>query len=170
VAQYGELARSLHTERRTDQQPRTQTLRGELMKKYARILVAVTFLLGFSVAANAEIRPQIAVTLPFAFVVSGRTFPAGSYTVKRLSQQPFDVLMLTSDKSGTSVFVLPTELEDASDYNPKVSFRKVGDQHFLSAIQTEDYVYNFSVPRWVILEAAAKQLGTVSPSASGGSK
>ena len=140
------------------------------MKKYARILVAVTFLLGLSVAANAEIQPQIAVTLPFNFVVNGKTLPAGSYTVKRLSQQPFDALLLTSDDSGTSVFVLPTEMEDASDYKPKVSFHKVGEQHFLSAIETEDYVYNFSVPRSVILEAAAKQPGAVSPSASGGSK
>ena len=140
------------------------------MKNYAKSLAAVTFLLGFSVAANAEIRPLIAVRLPFAFVANGKTLPAGSYTVKRFSQQPFDALMLTSDNSGTSVFVLPTEMEGASDAKPKVRFRKVGEQHFLSAIQTEDYVYNFSVPRSEILEAAAKQPGTVSPSASGGSK
>jgi hypothetical protein len=157
-------------ERRTDQQPRMQISRGEFMKKYAKILVAVTFLLGFGLAANAQIQSQIAVTLPFAFVANGKTLPAGSYTVKRLSPQPFDILMLTSNKTGSSVFVLPFEMEEASDYKPKLSFRKVGEQHFLSAIQTEDYVYSFSVPRSAILEAALKQLGTVSPSASGGSK
>ena len=140
------------------------------MKKYTRILVAVTFLLGFGVAANAEIQSQITVRLPFAFVVNGKTLPAGSYTVKRLSPQQFRVLMLTSKDSGRSVFVLPFEIEGASEYKPKLTFHRFGEQHFLSAIQTEDYVYNFSVPRWVILEAAAKQLGTVSPSASGGSK
>jgi hypothetical protein len=145
-------------------------LRGEFMKKYARILVAVTFLLGLSVAANAEIQPQIAVILPFNFVVNGKTLPAGTYTVRRFSQQPFDALMLTSDNTRTSVFVVPTEMEGASNDKPKVTFRKVGEQHFLSAIQTEDYVYNFSVRRSVILEAAQKQPGTVSASASGGSK
>jgi hypothetical protein len=56
------------------------------MKTFARILVAVTFLLGLSVAADAEIQPQIAVTLPFDFVVSGKTLPAGTYTVRRLSR------------------------------------------------------------------------------------
>jgi hypothetical protein len=147
-----------------------QRLRGEFMKKYARILVAVTFLLGLSVAANAEIQPQIAVTLPFDFVVSGKSLPAGAYTVRRISQQPFDALMLTSENTGTSVFVLPTEMVGAPNDKPKVSFQKVGEQHFLSAIQTEDYVYNFSVRRSVILEAAQKQPGTVSASASGGSK
>jgi hypothetical protein len=57
--------------------------------------------------------------------------------------------MLTSDANGTTVFVRPIEMEGASDDKPKVSFRKVGEQHFLSAIQTADYVYNFSVSRSV---------------------
>jgi hypothetical protein len=145
-------------------------LRGKYMNKYARILVAVTFLLGFSVAANAEIRGEVVVKLPFAFVASGVTLPAGTYTVKRFSQQPFDTLMLTSDNKRTSVFIHPAEMEDASDEKPKVSFHRVGEQHFLSAIETADYVYNFTVSRSLLLEAAAKQRDVVPASASGGSK
>ena len=139
------------------------------MKKYARILVAVTFLLGFSVAANAEIRGEVVVKLPFAFVASGVTLPAGTYAVKRLSQQPFDTLMTSYDKC-TSVFIHPTDMEDASDDKPKVSFHRVGEQHFLSAIETADYVYNFTVSKSVLLEAAAKQRDIASGSASGGGK
>ena len=78
--------------------------------------------------------------------------------------------MLTSVANGTSVFARPIEMEGASDDKPKVSFRKVGEQHFLSAIQTANCVYNFSVSRSVILEAVAKQRDTVSASGSGGSK
>jgi hypothetical protein len=140
------------------------------MKKYARILVAVTFLLGLSVAANAEISGEVVVKLPFAFVASGVILPAGTYTVKRFSPQPFDTLMLTSDDKRTSVFIHPTEMEDASDDKPKVSFHRVGEQHFLSAIATADYIYNFTVSRSLLLEAAAKQRDVVPASASGGSK
>jgi hypothetical protein len=140
------------------------------MKKYARILVGVAFLLGVGVTANAEIQPEIAVTLPFEFVVGGKTLPAGTYTVKRFSQQPFDALILTSYDNGISVFVRPNEMEGASTDNPKVSFRSVGGQRFLSAIQTEDYVYNFTVSRSVILQAALKQPATVSVAGSGGSR
>jgi hypothetical protein len=142
---------------------------GKFMKKYARILVAFTFLLGLGVAAKAEIRPQIVVTLPFEFVVNGKTLPAGTYTVKRFSEQPFDVLMLSSNDNGTSVFVHPVEMEGASAYKPRVSFHKVGEEHFLTAIQTEDYVYNFSVSCSVILAATAKPHDTVSGSGSAGS-
>jgi hypothetical protein len=149
---------------------RTQAFRGEFMTKYARILVAVTFLLGLSVAANAEIRGEVVVTLPFEFVASGKTLPAGTYTVKRFSQQPFDVLMLTNDDHSTSVFVRPIEMVDASNDKLHVSFHKVGEQRFLSAIQTSDYTYNFSVSRSAILEAAAQQHDTEPVSATGGSK
>jgi hypothetical protein len=140
------------------------------MKKHTRILVAITFLLGLGVAANAETHTELNVTLPFEFVVGKTTLPAGKYIVKRISDQPFDVLMITSYDNGTSVFVNPVEMENASTYKPHVSFRAVRDQHFLSGIQTADYVYNFRVSRSVALAAAAKPHDTVSVSASGGSK
>jgi hypothetical protein len=138
------------------------------MKKYVRILAAVTFLLGLGAAAKAESGTGIVVTLPFEFVVSGTTLPAGTYTAFRLSDARFGGLRLTSLANSTSVFVLPNEVESTSAYKPQVSFRKVGEQHFLSAIQTADDVYNISVPRSVILEAAAKSRETVSVSGSAG--
>jgi hypothetical protein len=140
------------------------------MKKCARILVAITFLLGLGVAANAETHAELNITLPFEFVVGRTTLPAGKYIVERTSDQPFDVLMITSPDTGTSVFVNPTAMENASDFKPTVSFRTVGDQHFLSGIKTADYVYNFRVSRSVTLAAAAKPHDTVSVPVSGGIK
>jgi hypothetical protein len=61
-------------------------------------------------------------------------------------------------------------MEEASDDKPKVSFHQVGEQHFLSAIVTADYIYNFTVSKSVLLEAAAKQPDTVPASGSAGSK
>ena len=139
------------------------------MKKYTRILVAIIFLLGLGVAANAQTQPVIAANMPFEFVAGKTTLPAGAYVVKRISAQPFDVLMITSRDNGTSVFVNPAEMEDASTYKPNMSFRKVGEQHVLSQIQTADYVYNFRVSRSVTLMGAAKPSGTVSVPVSGGS-
>jgi hypothetical protein len=140
------------------------------MKKYTRILAAITFLLGLGVAANAETQAELDVTLPFEFVVGNTTLPAGKYIVKRISTRPFDVLMITSYDKGTSVFVNPIEMENASAYNPNLSFRMVGEQHYLSRIQTADYVYNFHLSRSATMAAAVKPHDTVSVSVSGGSK
>ena len=138
------------------------------MKQYARILVAVILLSGLGVAAQAESRTEIVVTLPFEFVASGKTFPAGTYTAGRLTDAGLDGLRLTNRATGTSVFVLPDEVESSSANKPNVVFKQVGNQHFLSAIQTADEVYNISVPRSVIQEAAAKSPETVSVLGSAG--
>jgi hypothetical protein len=145
-----------------------QLLMGDVMKKYARFLVAITFLIGLSIAANAEIRGEIVVTLPFGFVVAGKTLPAGTYRVSRLSGEKFDGLVLTSYDKHTSVFVRPNEIESASPDKPQVSFQRVGDQNFLSTVQTTWDVYRFPVSRSVIMEATARSGNNASASASSG--
>ena len=139
------------------------------MKKYARIVVAVIFLLGLAAAAKAQSVTGIVVTMPFEFVVSGKTLPAGPYSAIRVSDARFGGFRLTNRDNGTSVYVLPIEVESASEDRPHVTLRQVGEQHFLSVIQTEDEAYNIPISRSVILQAAAKSHGTVSVSASAGS-
>jgi hypothetical protein len=141
---------------------------GEFMKKYARFLVAITVLFGLGVAAKAETRAEIVVTLPFGFVVGGKTLPAGTYTVSRLSDEKFDGLILTSYDKHTSVFVRPSEFESASPDKPQMSFQRVGDQHFLSTIQTTWDVYHFPVSRSAIMEAAARSGNNASASGNSG--
>jgi hypothetical protein len=97
------------------------------MKRYVRLLGAITFLFGLGVAAKAETRAEIVVTLPFGFVVGGKTLPAGTYTVSRWSGDNFGSLMLTSRDNRASVFLLPSGIESASADKPQVSFQQVGD-------------------------------------------
>jgi hypothetical protein len=137
------------------------------MKKYAKILVAVTFLLGLGVAAKAETRPEITAKFPFQFVVGGKTLPAGTYRVSRLGDDPLSPLMLTNDNSTANVFVLPHSIAASSD-RPKVGFERVGARYLLSSIQTGDLVYNISISRSLAMVAAAKPNGNVSASGSAG--
>jgi len=138
------------------------------MNRSVRVLVAFTFLVGLSMAANAEIRGEIVVTLPFGFVASGKTLPAGINRVSRLSDENFDGLVITSYDKQTSVFVRPNEIESASPDKPQVSFQRVGDQNILSTIQTTWDVYHFQIPHSVIMEAAAKSRDNVSASGRSG--
>ena len=136
------------------------------MKNYTRIIVAVTLLFGLSVAAKAQSETGIVVTLPFQFVVRGKILPAGTYTAKQVSIDRFGALRLSNRANGTSVFVLPNEVENASAFMPRVSFQRVGEHYFLSAIQTADDVYNFPISRSALMEAAAKSHDTASYSVS----
>jgi hypothetical protein len=138
------------------------------MKKYAKILVAVTFLLGVGVAAKAETRPEITAKFPFQFVVGGKTLPAGTYKVSRMGDDPRNVLMFSNDKGTASAFVLPLSIAEPSSDKPKVGFERVGTRYLLSSIQTGDFVYNISVSRSLAMVAAAKPHGNVSASGSAG--
>jgi hypothetical protein len=136
------------------------------MKKYAKILVAVTFLLGLGVAAKAETRPEVIAKFPFQFVVGGKTLPAGTYKVSRLGDDPLSALMITNDNGTASVFVLPLSIAEPSSDKAKVGFERVGEHYLLSSIQTGDLVYNISVSRSLAMVAAAH--GNVSASGSAG--
>jgi hypothetical protein len=163
---YGKIAR------RTDQQREPKHSKGETMKKkYASILFTLICLLGVGVAAQAQTRGEIVVTLPFEFVISGKTLPAGTYTVSRFSDDKNDGVILSNrdSESGKSVFVHPIETEDTSADKPQVSFERVGELHFLTRIQTSHDVYKIPVSRSEILEAAARPHDNGSASGSSGS-
>jgi hypothetical protein len=118
----------LKLKRRTDQQREPKRLTGEIMKKkYATILLTLICLLGLGVAATAQTRGKIVVTLPFEFVVSGKTLPAGTYTVSRFADDKSEGPILRSYENRASVFVRPVEIEHASADKPQVSFERVGE-------------------------------------------
>jgi hypothetical protein len=141
-----------------------------MKKMYASAVLIILGLLGLGVAAEAEIRHEVVVTVPFEFVVSGKTLPAGTYTVSRFADDKSEGLILSSYENRTSVFVYPVEIEHASADKPKVSFERVGEQHFLTKIQTSHDVYNFPVSRSAIMEAAERSHDSGSASGSSVSK
>jgi hypothetical protein len=146
--------------------------KGEIMivKKYASFLLTFICLLGLGSAANAQIRGEIVAKLPFEFVVSGKTLPAGTYTVSRFSDDKFDGVLLSNRENHTSVFVHPVEIEEASADKPEVSFERVGERHFLAKIRTAHDIYSIPVSRPQILEVTARPHDNGSASASSGSK
>ncbi len=130
-----------------------------MKKKHASILLALIGVLGLGMAAQANSRAAATVTLPFEFVASGKTLPAGTYTLRAVSDDPTEGLILSSYENHVSVVVHPIEIEKATPEKTNaekssVSFQRVGEQHFLDRIQTTDTVYNLPVPRAAVLLAA----------------
>jgi hypothetical protein len=140
------------------------------MKKYTRILVASVFLFGLSMVSKAEASDAIVVSLPFEFVVAGKTLPAGTYRVSRLSDGRDSPLMITNHDNGRSVFVLPYVSESASTDKPEMHFERGGEEHFLSTIHTTWGIYRIPISRFALMEAAAASQNSGSPSASSGNE
>jgi hypothetical protein len=124
--------------------------------KFAAILILLVGVLALCTVTKAEGRDAIKLTVPFEFVVDGETLPAGTYTLSRLGDDKFGGLILRNETTRTSIFVHPIETENAPSDKPQVSFERVGEQHFLSEIQTSHDVYEIAVGRSEILEAKAR--------------
>jgi hypothetical protein len=130
------------------------------MKNHIRVLLATAFL-GLGLAAQAEIRPEVSVTVPFNFVANGKTLPAGTYKVGRVSGDLLSLQLFRNRDNSVAVFVNPVEAETTNVDMPVVRFQQLGNQFFLSSIQTEDDVFNFHVSRSANQEAAARSINNV---------
>jgi hypothetical protein len=140
------------------------------MKNYAKILVVITFILGLSGASKAESQDGIIVTLPFKFVVGGKTLPAGTYTMRNAYDDPSGPLMITNHDGSTSVFVLPYVSESASTEKPELDFQRGGEEHFLSTVHSAWRIYHLPVSQSALTEAIAAAHNGGSSSASSGSE
>jgi hypothetical protein len=137
-----------------------------MRKQFLRILIAIFSVAGSGMAARAQVRDQIVVTIPFEFVVGGKTLPPGTYKVNRVTDTDRGILILHSFENGTSALVLSSQVEGRSADKAHVSFERVGGQYFLSKVATADNVFTIPVSRSAIMELAARN----STSASSGSE
>jgi hypothetical protein len=142
-----------------------------MKKRFASILLTLVCVLGLGVTAKAQYRDQVAVvvTIPFEFVAGGKTLPAGTYRVSRISRDRFVGLVFSSYENRSNVYVHPVEIESTRSDKPGVSFEQVGEQHFLSRIETRTDVYNIPVSRSEIREAATRSHDKGSAAGNSGS-
>jgi hypothetical protein len=148
-----------------------QAFKGEVMKKlYMRILIALIGVAGLGVAAKGQAVDKIVVNVPYEFVVAGKTLPAGSYKVNRVSDSIVGALVLTNTENRASAMVLATEIKSNVTEKASVSFEQVGEEHFINKIETAEHSFTISVSRSEILEAAARShSGTSASGSSSGS-
>jgi hypothetical protein len=141
-----------------------------MRKQSLRILLAVFGLAGLGVAAKAQDLDQVIVTIPFEFVVGGKTLPAGTYKTNRISNDKYEGLILSSVENHVSVILHPTKVESTHEDNAKASFQETGDQRFLSAIETADNIFTIPEPSVATQEAAARAHAGATPALSSVSK
>lgn len=135
-----------------------------MKKVFVRLLLVLAGVAGLTIPAKAQELDKIVVKIPFQFVAAGQTFPAGEYKISRLSDSQSRILLLSNTENRAAVVVFPTETQDIPHNKAKLAFATVGDQHFLSRIETANYVYTLSVPRTEALLAATPKRGAASSS------
>jgi hypothetical protein len=125
-------------------------------------VLTLTCLLGVGISARAQDTEGVRVKVPFEFVAGGKTLPAGTYTVGRLSLEAYSGIAISS--YGHGALVLPIVVDGTPAGQPKLSFEHIGGKYFLSEANTPGGVYTFALPQAMVALAQAKDQGTVSSS------
>jgi hypothetical protein len=113
-----------------------------MKKRFVIFVFALAVMLSLSTGLNAQVGHVFKVSVPFEFFVAGKTMPAGTYTVSRVSADSLGPLLLSSYESKASVVVLPTAFDSNSGGAVSLVFEQVGDQRFLNRVGTPNGAYN----------------------------
>ncbi len=109
-----------------------------MSKRIFRIMAVIGLYAVLSaLTAFAQQSGEIVFDVPFEFVVSGQTLPAGKYSVHRISAQHPHLLQISSidRRANAIVYTMMRTLNDRSLANELV-FRKYGQRRFLSQIRS----------------------------------
>jgi hypothetical protein len=136
---------------------------------YARILSAFFALAVLAVASRAQEVDQLLVKVPYDFVVSGKTLPAGTYRINRLDDRDLSQLEITGVDNRTGVLLLSGEVTPTTEDKPALRFEHIGNQYFLSRIETAEHIFTISVPAKAAQVVAMKKQTNPSASSSSGS-
>ena len=134
---------------------------------YVRFFSAFFALAALAVATWAQAADQVVVNVPYEFVVAGKTLPAGTYRVNRVSNNDISALSITSVENRAGVLLFSSEVSSTTDDKPALSFQHIGNQYILSKIETADHIFTIPVSTKPAVQVAMKNQST--PSASGAS-
>ena len=131
-----------------------------MKKSYLTAVLTLACLLGVGVSARAQDTEGVRVNVPFEFVAGGAPLPAGTYTVGRVSVEPYSTIAISS--YGHGALVLPIAIDGPRTEQPKLSFEHVGGKYFLSQVDTPGGSYTLALPRAMVTLAQMKDQGTLS--------
>jgi len=102
--------------------------------------MAAGCLLALMIAAPAHAQlpgTAIRVSIPFDFIVRGKTLPSGEYEISRIGDEPIDLLIRNVNaKRDHVVFETEPAFAGAMSNKSELVFHRYGDTYFLSEVVT----------------------------------
>jgi len=91
-------------------------------------------LAGVSVAVQAQDRPILTATVPFAFTLENTDLPAGTYSVSIL--YPYSMLIKVQSADGRNAVMITAipSLKSEESRQAKLVFHRIGNEYFLAQV------------------------------------
>lgn len=103
-------------------------------------IIAIGSVLALLVAATAQAQlpgTSIRASIPFDFIVRGRTLPPGRYEITRVNDDPVELMIRNVDhRRNEAMFSTEPAYLDKSTSKNVLVFHRYGDSYFLSEVVT----------------------------------
>jgi hypothetical protein len=127
------------------------------VKKAIRVLFASLL---FGTAALAGAQNAVRVQVPFDFQVSGKTLPAGTYTISPIFDRDPAVFRI-SGAQGQGPIAFMTSVKSLNQTGASLSFRRYGESYFLSGVTNGSGKFNIPRTKQELLAASKGSSGEV---------
>lgn len=108
-----------------------------MKKQVMMALTMLSLIVTFAVrSANAQSGAHfMRIVIPFEFIIKGETHAPGVYTVKRVSSDKPEMLLLSRTDGGSRAYILTNNVRaETRPSGSKLVFHQYGDRYFLSQV------------------------------------
>jgi hypothetical protein len=135
-----------------------------MKKQCLTVICTLICVLGLGLGARAQEQDTVVTKVPFDFVVGNKVFSAGTYRASRVEPDTGSrTLQISSEETPASVFLVPTVFDDHQSGHAQLAFEHLGDEYFLTAIETPIGTYAISLPPAAIKLAQTQRQGESLP-------
>lgn len=105
---------------------------------FSALVTGCLLALMLAIPARAQIRGSVMhATIPFDFIVRGKTLPAGNYEIRRINDEPQGLFIRNANnKHDTVIFETESVTAKTMPDMSEVIFHRYGDSYFLSEVFT----------------------------------
>jgi hypothetical protein len=106
-----------------------------LKKQILSVIATLTMIVPMAIVGFAGLYGNVTANIPFDFMVGGKEFKAGAYTVKRLHDNNPDVaLIIRSAETGETANFTVNNVTDKGESRARLIFHRYGNQYFIAEI------------------------------------
>jgi hypothetical protein len=132
-----------------------------MKKQYSTVLLVLIGLFALSAGARAQEEGKVVAKVPYEFVAGGKTLPAGTYRITRVSPETRILEIRSNETFQDSAFLLPISSDWAVDH-AELTLESVGDTYYLSRVATSAGVYTLPTPKAATTAAKVKHRDAMS--------
>ena len=139
-----------------------------MKKQILSIVATLTLIIPISIIGFAGLSGRVSANIPFDFMVSGKEFKGGRYTVSRLSaSNTSDTLIIRSADNSEAANFNVNSVSGKGDSQARLVFRRYGAQYFLAQIFDGQSTEGYGLLKSKAEREVAKKRDTITQNAVG---